>query len=107
MGIKEIFNKFLDMEIPGTQKFTADQKRMMEAGLKMYEWMTSGDERVRPSHALMDKKLCRWDNPKVYSKDEGKTWIPRPKGAVLLHPGQDEGCRCTALAFQKELVGEV
>jgi uncharacterized protein with gpF-like domain len=92
-------------------------RRMESVGLSMYIWETSGDERVRgdpggkypsakPSHWLMDGALCRWDDSTVYSQDGGKTWIPRPSGAVLLHPGDDYLCRCTALAYWWELVGE-
>jgi hypothetical protein len=94
------------------------QRRMETVGLTMYIWETSGDERVRgdpggkypdakPSHYLMDGLLCRWDDSTVYSQDGGKTWIPRPSGAVLLHPGMDYQCRCTAIAYWQELVGEV
>jgi hypothetical protein len=93
------------------------QRRMESVGLSMYIWETSGDERVRgdpggkypdaiPSHHLMDGLMCRWDNSSVYSEDGGKTWKPRPSGAVLLHPGQDYICRCTAIAYWQELVGE-
>jgi hypothetical protein len=93
------------------------QRRMESVGLTMYVWETSGDERVRgdpggkypnakPSHYLMDEALCRWSDSTVYSQDGGKTWIPRPSGAVLLHPGQDYQCRCTAIAYWYELVGE-
>jgi SPP1 gp7 family putative phage head morphogenesis protein len=82
------------------------QRRMESIGLTMYTWETSGDERVRPSHKVMDEGLCRWDDPSVYSEDDGKTWIPRPSGAVLLHPGMDYQCRCTATAYWQELVQE-
>jgi SPP1 gp7 family putative phage head morphogenesis protein len=82
------------------------QRRMEDVGLAMYIWETSGDERVRPSHEMMDGGLCRWDNSTVYSQDGGKTWVPRPSGAVLLHPGMDYLCRCTAIAYWYELVGE-
>jgi hypothetical protein len=90
---------------------------MESVGLTMYIWETSGDERVRgnpsgkypnarPSHYLMDGLLCRWSDSAVYSQDGGKTWIDRPSGAVILHPGQDYQCRCTAIAYWQELVGE-
>jgi SPP1 gp7 family putative phage head morphogenesis protein len=82
------------------------QRRMESVGLTMYIWETSGDERVRPSHTLMDEKLCRWDDPTVCSEDEGKTWIDRPSGAVQLHPGFDWQCRCTATSYWEELVQE-
>jgi SPP1 gp7 family putative phage head morphogenesis protein len=83
------------------------QRRMESVGLMMYVWETSGDERVRPSHEMMDGGLCLWSDPSVYSQDGGKTWIDRPAGAVLLHPGMDYQCRCTAIAYWQELVGEV
>jgi SPP1 gp7 family putative phage head morphogenesis protein len=82
------------------------QRRMESVGLTMYIWETSGDERVRPSHEMMDGGLCRWDDSTVYSDDGGKTWIPRPSGSVLLHPGIDIMCRCTATSYWDELVGE-
>jgi hypothetical protein len=96
------------------------QRRMEDMGLTMYIWETSGDERVRgtpkaeggkypdaiPSHYLMNKLLCRWDDPTVYSEDGGKTWIDRPSGAVQLHPGFDYLCRCTAVSYWEELAGE-
>jgi uncharacterized protein with gpF-like domain len=99
----------------------ATQARMEQAGLTMYIWSTAQDERVRgkpkleggiypnarPSHHLMEGLLCRWSDPTVYSDDGGKTWKPRPSGAVLLHPGRDIQCRCTALSYWDELVGEV
>jgi hypothetical protein len=93
------------------------QRRMETVGLSMYIWETSGDERVRgnpggkypnarPSHYLMDGLLCSWNDSAVYSQDGGKTWIDRPSGAVLLHPGQDYQCRCAAIAYWQELVDE-
>jgi SPP1 gp7 family putative phage head morphogenesis protein len=83
------------------------QARMEAAGLDMYIWSTSGDERVRSSHAELDGKLCRWDDALVYSKDGGKTWIKRPGGMTHVHPGEDISCRCCALSYWDELVGEV
>jgi SPP1 gp7 family putative phage head morphogenesis protein len=83
------------------------QARMEEAGLGMYIWSTSGDERVRSSHAKLDGMLCRWDKAELYSEDGGKTWIPRPEGWAHVHPGEDIQCRCTALSYWDELVGEV
>lgn len=94
------------------------EAQMEEIGLEMYIWETSGDERVRgnpygkypdavPSHYLMDGLLCRWDDPNVYSPDGGKTWVDRPFKAVHLHPGQDIQCRCVALSYYPELIGEL
>jgi hypothetical protein len=55
---------------------------------------------------MIDGALCRWEDSTVFSQDGGKTWINRPSGAVLLHPGMDYQCRCTAIAYWDELVGE-
>jgi uncharacterized protein with gpF-like domain len=93
------------------------ESRMEYAGLKMYTWSSSHDERVRgrpggkypkaiPSHWAIESKLCRWDDPTVYSKDKGLTWIPRPDNFPKVHPGMDIQCRCTALPYWGELLGE-
>jgi GNAT superfamily N-acetyltransferase len=47
-----------------------------------YVWLTSGDERVRASHAANDGKIFDWDDPP-------------PTG----HPGADYGCRCVAVPY--------
>lgn len=81
--------------------------RMVSTGLKMYVWQTCGDERVKPSCKKMDGKLCLWGDPTVYSRNKGRDWIPRPNGAVMSHPGFEAGCRCTALSYEPELLGEL
>jgi SPP1 gp7 family putative phage head morphogenesis protein len=83
------------------------QARMEAVGLAMYEWSTAGDERVRDSHSDLEGMICKWDDPKVYSDDDGKTWRNRPSNWCQLHPGEDIQCRCTALSFFDELVNEV
>jgi hypothetical protein len=88
------------------------QKRMQDAGLKLYVWETSGDERVCPACRVMDGKLCLWSDPTVYSRNKGKDWIPRPQTAAHVHPGENacksEGyCRCTATSYWEEIVGEL
>jgi uncharacterized protein with gpF-like domain len=82
-----------------------NKKHMKELGLKLYEWSTASDERVRPSHVLMEGKICKWDDSTVCSID-GRTWKPRPEGAPIVHPGEEDGCRCVALSYEKELIGE-
>lgn len=90
------------------QRLAQEAREQMEsAGLKFYVWSTCGDERVRPSHALMEGKLCRWSAPEVCSDDGGRTWKGRPKGAPRYHPGEDEECRCTALSYEPEITGEI
>jgi len=84
-----------------------NRQRMEAAGLSMYIWSTCGDERVCEACKIMDDKLCLWADPTVYSRNKGKEWIPRPTGASLEHPGEKDGCRCTSLAYEPELLGEL
>ena len=112
---KQTVDKIVNMKISGEgnriptvkDDGLTDRERMENIGLKLYEWSTCGDERVRPSHALMEGKLCKWTDPTVYSSDGGKTWKLRPKGSVSFHPGEDKDCRCCALSYEKELFGEM
>lgn len=92
-----------------TSKLNAQlaRQRQIDAGVDTYIWITAGDERVRkPKHSVMNGKLCRWDNPTVYSPDNGKTWIGRGVG-VMLHPGEDYQCRCYGEPNFTPLVKEV
>lgn len=57
-----------------------NQQRQQNLGIEEYIWRTSGDERVRSSHAAKNGKRFRWDDP------------PEDTG----HPGQDIQCRCVA-----------
>lgn len=51
-------------------------------GVEEYVWVTSGDERVRPTHRANNGKRFRWDTPPP----------------VTGHPGHDYNDRCTARA---------
>lgn len=66
-----------------TAKFNGNltQLRQTEVGVTKYEWSTSGDERVRPTHAANEGKIFSWDDP------------PAETG----HPGEDYQCRCVAI----------
>lgn len=63
------------------------QKQQEDAGVKEYEWSTSGDSRVRDSHRKLNGKRFRWDDPPVVDE----------KTRRRCHPGQDYQCRCVAL----------
>lgn len=81
-----------------TAKLNADITRAQQkdAGVKDYEWSTSGDERVRGnpnglwpkgSHFELNKTRQSWDSPPIVDKRTGR------RG----HPGEDYRCRCVAL----------
>lgn len=94
------------------------KRRMEDAGIDMYTWMTAGDERVRgnpagpfknavPSHFIMNNKLCRWDDNTVFSEDGGKTWKKRTGKMPRAIPGQEIQCRCTAIPFFDDMIAEI
>jgi len=75
------------------------QARQQRLGIEVYTWATARDERVRDSHAVLEGKECRWDDPTVY-RDSGDTeWTRRARiGAFEGHPGEDFQCRCVSYA---------
>ena len=82
--------------------------RQKAVGIDKYIWETSRDRRVvgapgglykkinplHKNHYKMQGMMCRWDDPTVYSKDKGKTWIKREPDMPMNHPGDDILCRC-------------
>lgn len=62
--------------------------RHEEMGIKKYMWSTSGDERVRASHAEKDGKIFEYTNP------------PADTG----HPGHDVNCRCVQIPVLDDVV---
>ena len=62
--------------------------RHEEAGIKKYMWSTSGDERVRESHAEKDGQIFEYTNP------------PADTG----HPGHDVNCRCVQIPVLGDIV---
>ncbi|STO54408.1 phage Mu protein gp30-like protein [Canicola haemoglobinophilus] len=59
---------------------TLTQVRYQDVGIKKYRWSTSGDERVRTSHAENDGKIFSYDDP--------------PETG---HPGHEINCRCVQI----------
>lgn len=67
--------------------------RQQELGITEYIWQSSGDERVRASHRVMDGKTCRWDDPTVYLDEKSGKWKKRSSiGGTQVHTSQDINC---------------
>ena len=81
------------------------RKQQQSVGIEYYEWSASMDGRTRKSHALMDGKICRWDNPDTWYTFENGTPVDHSRSAEMFHgaPGEDFQCRCTALPYVPEL----
>lgn len=73
-----------------TQKMYGElnHARQIQVGIRRYEWQSSLDERVRPSHIEKSGVIFEWDHP------------PEDTG----HPGDDIQCRCVALGVVSDLI---
>lgn len=69
------------------------RERQREIGIPGYDWMDSGDERVRDSHEELDGESFDWDNP--------------PASTGGNHPGEEPNCRCTARGRVSALLDEL
>jgi SPP1 gp7 family putative phage head morphogenesis protein len=67
------------------------QARQTAAGIEEYIWTTSGDERVRETHAELDGQKFRWDDPPITNDNGDRN-----------NPGEDYQCRCTAFPVLPE-----
>lgn len=67
------------------------QARHEDVGIKKYMWSTSGDERVRESHAEKDGQIFEYTNP------------PADTG----HPGHDFNCRCVQIPVLDDVVSQM
>lgn len=78
-----------DIADQGASEFVAAVRQAIykPAGLKSYVWITKEDERVRESHAALNRRVFDWDNPPITDLRTGRR----------CHPGQDANCRCVAI----------
>ena len=103
-GITRRHAKLIARDQTGKLNASLTKLRDQEIGLETYEWQTSGDERVRQSHKLMDGKICRYDDSTVYLDEESKTWIKRTSEMTKNTVGFDVQCRCQGIANFDELI---
>lgn len=108
-ALKKVENRARLIARDQVSKLNGNLSRLRQQSLNIdtYIWRTSMDERVRPSHNIMEGRLCRWDDPTVMSNDNGKTWVARPSTAVKQHPGEDYQCRCYGEPNFGELLDEL
>jgi SPP1 gp7 family putative phage head morphogenesis protein len=76
----------------GKAETALTEARAERLGLAYYEWATSEDQRVRPSHRQMDKVLVAWSDPPSPEQLAGE-----PSKAGRYAPGGVWNCRCIAL----------
>jgi SPP1 gp7 family putative phage head morphogenesis protein len=76
----------------GRAETALTRTRAERLGLDWYEWATSEDQRVRPSHKEMDHVLVAWTDP-----PSPEQLIGEPSTLGHYHPGVAWYCRCLAL----------
>ena len=81
-GVTEKRAKLIARDQSAKINASLTRARHEEMGIKQYIWSTSGDERVRDSHAENDGKIFSYDDPP-------------PTG----HPGDEINCRCVAIPY--------
>ncbi|HED4470628.1 TPA: minor capsid protein [Pasteurella multocida] len=79
-GVTENRAKFIARDQSSKINAALTQARHEELGIKKYRWSTSGDERVRDSHAENDGKIFSYDDPPSTG-----------------HPSHDFNCRCVQI----------
>jgi len=82
-GVTSYRAKFIARDQVSKANADLTQYRQQDLGIKEYTWITSNDERVRPSHEAHANKVYKWSEP------------PANTG----HPGHDYQCRCIARAI--------
>lgn len=84
--------KFIARNEVGNLNGIITMRRQVDCGIGVYQWSSSHDERVRPSHAEMDGKYFYWNSDKVGEINGIKVYH-----APKYHPCMDYNCRCVAL----------
>lgn len=69
-----------------------NQEACKTAGIEWYTWSTSRDKSVRDTHAELDGKKFRFDDPPIVNK-YGDT----------ANPGEDYQCRCVPIPYVPEI----
>lgn len=71
-------------------------RELTSFSIDLFEWLTKEDERVRKSHAVLNRKVCSISDPKVYKNLIDSTkWLQKTSiGGVEKQPSEDYNCRC-------------
>jgi SPP1 gp7 family putative phage head morphogenesis protein len=73
------------------------------AGIDLYQWQTSEDERVRPTHNSLNGGIFSWSGTVVVDGVTYEEAIDPSFSSSGTIPGQPWNCRCTSIPFIPEL----
>lgn len=95
---KEKYNHFTNDQIKKIVQSIASKAnavftrvRQEQSGIKWYQWSTSHDSRVKPSHKKLEGVLIPWSDPPSPEALIGKQSLGK------YHAGEGIMCRCCAL----------
>lgn len=95
LGVEKSKARAIARDQMGTLNAQMMRYEQESAGVKKYKWKTRRDSRVRNSHRMLEGLVFSWDDPPAMSYET------KSKGIVytgkFCHPGEDYGCRCTAI----------
>jgi SPP1 gp7 family putative phage head morphogenesis protein len=90
-GVSESRARLIARDQVGKYNGMLSAARQQRLGIRSFIWRTSGDERVRDSHAAKEGNTYEWQDP------------PHDTGM----PGEDYQCRCTAEPDLEALADEI
>lgn len=88
-GVSKNKAKFLAHQETSLLMAQFRETRYSAIGIRRYKWSTSHDERVRHDHRELNGKIFFFSEPPVTNKKTGDR----------NNPGEDFGCRCTAVGL--------
>ena len=98
--------KFIARNEVGNAQGEINKQQQMAAGVRLYRWQTSRDERVRETHVRLGREknnIYSWDGEVTI---DGVTYYPAidpAYSASATIPGQPWNCRCVAISYIPEL----
>lgn len=74
------------------------EENYKRVGIIRYMWDTSGNNRVRQDHNILDGQIFSWENPPISNQSEVAKGLPARRN----NPGEDFNCFCVA----RPVIGE-
>lgn len=94
-GVTERRGQFIARNELGTVYGELTAQRQENLGIKRFRWLTSEDERVRPSHKKLNNHVYEWEKGAQGPEVEDEVWG--------LLPGEDDNCRCTSEVVEEDI----
>lgn len=88
-GVSTRKAKFLARQETSLLMSKFQESRYKTIGITKYKWSGANDERERPDHKALNGRIFSWSDPPITNRETG----------ARNHPGEDFGCRCTAIPW--------